>query len=80
MSQKVRMGKQVAIMGPSVLWDGLRQNQHPFVGCWAGANTSAVVCLEKSVGTNPWLLVQLLAQNKYRKILIRNPKGTTQPI
>lgn len=35
----------------------------PSVGCWAGANTSAVVSLEKSVGTNPWLLVQLLAQN-----------------
>lgn len=28
MSQKVRMGKQVAIVRPSVLWDGLWQNQH----------------------------------------------------
>lgn len=30
MSQKVRMGKQVAITRPSVLWDGLQQNQHRF--------------------------------------------------
>lgn len=30
MSQKVRMGRQVAIMRPSVLWDGLWQNQHRF--------------------------------------------------